>query len=277
MPNVTVGSVEITPLLDSRLLMSPPYFLPDHAAEFVAEYGHEADERGLFAMAVTCFLIRSAGKTMLVDTGIGRRRRPNLPLGHLNDSLKAVGVDPGDIDVVLNTHMHVDHVGWNTFDKEDGTREVFFPKAQFWFQQAEWDYWMQPERLADPANAHLVECVEPLRDTGHIVFAEKEQAIDEHLTYVPTPGHTPGHVAIGIMSQGERAVIVGDASHHPMQLLHPDWSPSFDDDRLLAAKTRDDLFEWVLAENRLMMAGHWQHPGIGRLHRIEGKRQFRAL
>ena len=94
---------------------------------------------------------------------------------------------------------------------------------------------------------------------------------------VPTPGHPPGHVAIGIVSQGERAVIVGDASHHPVQLLHPDWSPAFDNDPLLAGKTREWLLDWAIDEQRLWMAGHWEHPGIGRLLRLDGKRTFRAL
>ncbi|MGE3075546.1 MAG: MBL fold metallo-hydrolase [Dehalococcoidia bacterium] len=277
MPKITIGAVEVTPLLDSRMLMDPRYFIPDHAQQFIDEAEKPEDPRGLYPMAVTCFLLRSAGKTVLVDSGIGRRRRPNMPLGHLNDSLTEAGVRPEDIDIVLNTHLHVDHVGWNTIDKDDGTREIFFPKAQFWFQQGEWDYWMTPERVADPGNAHLRECVEPLRNTGRITFADKEQAIDENLTYVPTPGHTPGHVAIGISSQGERGVIVGDASHHPVQLIHPDWSPSFDVDPIQSAKTRDRLFDWAIDEERTWMAGHWEHPGMGRLVRLEGKRTFRAL
>jgi glyoxylase-like metal-dependent hydrolase (beta-lactamase superfamily II) len=277
MPRVTIGAVEVTPLLDSRLLMDPRMFMPAHADEFVKALGPPDDPRGLYPMAVTCFLLRSAGKTILVDTGIGRRRRPNMPLGNLNDSLAEAGVRPDEVDVVLNTHLHVDHVGWNTIDKDDGTREIFFPKAKFWFQQGEWDFWMTPAKLADPGNAHLVECVEPLKDTGRITFADKEQAIDEHLTFIPTPGHTPGHVAIGIVSQGERAVIVGDASHHAVQLLHPDWSPSFDTDPVLAGKTRAKLFDFAIDEGRTWMAGHWEHPGMGRLARLDGKRTFTAL
>lgn len=277
MDKVRIGAVEVTPLLDCGLLMDPRMFLPAHAEEFVTEYGHLANERGLMTMAITCYLVRSGGKSLLVDTGLGNRRRPNFPIGHLDESLANAGLTPADIDIVLNTHMHIDHVGWNTVDKEDGSRDVFFPNAQFWFQQTEWDYWMQPERMAEAGNAHLVECAEPLRNTGRITFAGGEKAIDENLTYVPTPGHTPGHVAIGIMSQGERAVIVGDASHHPVQLVHPDWSPPFDYDPIQSGKTRERLFDWAIEEDRVWMAGHWEHPGMGRLRRLEGKRSFRAL
>lgn len=276
MQKVTIGSVEVTPLLDTGLLMNPHMFLPKHADQFLAEFPQLADERGLMPMAITCYLVRSAGKNILIDSGIGSRRKPGFPLGHLDEAIANAGLTPADIDIVLNTHMHIDHVGWNTVDK-DGEREIFFPNAQFWFQQQEWDYWMQPERMAEPGNVHLVDCCEPLKDTGRITFADGEKAIDEHLTYVPTPGHTPGHVAIGIMSQGERAVVVGDASHHPVQLVHPDWSPSADYDPVQSANTRDRLFDWAIEEGRTWLAGHWQHPGIGRLVRLEGVRTFRAL
>ena len=277
MVKVSVGAVEVTPLLDTRLLMNPQMFLPEHADEFVAECGHLADQRGLYPMAITCYLVRSDGRNYLVDSGLGNRRRPNFPVGHFDEALSSIGLSPGDIDVVLNTHMHIDHVGWNTVDRDDGTREVFFPNAEFWFQKDEFDFWMQPERMADPGNAHLVECVEPLKGTGRIKLIEDERAIGPNLTYIPTPGHTPGHVAIGIASQGERAVIVGDSSHHPIQLIHPDWSPSFDWDPKLSVTTRERLFDWAIDEERTWIAGHWEHPGVGRLVRLDGTRTFRAL
>jgi glyoxylase-like metal-dependent hydrolase (beta-lactamase superfamily II) len=274
---VRVGDVEILPLVDAPILMDPRYFMPAQAQQFMEEFGHEADERGLFTMSVTCFLVRSAGKTLLVDSGLGPRRRPNFPVGRLDESLRDAGVDPGEIDAVLNTHLHIDHVGWNTVDRDDGTRELFFPNARFVFQRREWDFWMTPEQMAQPGNAHLVECVEPLRDTGRIDFFDGEGAFDENLTFVSTPGHTPGHVAVGIYSAGERAVIIGDASHHPAQLVHPDWSPTFDSDPVQSARTRDRLFDEAAEDGRLWLAGHWPHPGIGRIVRLEGRRVFEAL
>lgn len=277
MLKATVGAVEITPLLDCRLLMNPHNFMPGHGEAILEEYGHVADSRGLLPMAISCYLLRSEGKTILVDSGLGNRRRPQFPLGHLDEAIAEAGLSPADIDIVLNTHMHIDHVGWNTVDRPDGTREVFFPHAEFWYQQVEWEYWMQPERLAEPGNLHLVECVEPLKDTGRVKLVSTETAITADLTYVSTPGHTPGHVAIGIASQGERGVIVGDASHHPVQLLHPDWSPTADWDPVMSGATRDRLFDRAIDEERTWIAGHWEHPGIGRLIRLDGKRQFRAL
>ena len=277
MLKASVGAVEVTPLIDCAILMNPRMFVPGHGEEFAAEFAHMADERGLMPMAVTCYLVRSAGRTYLIDTGLGGRKRPRFPGGHLDQALADAGVAPSDIDVVLNTHMHIDHVGWNTVDAPDGSRVAFFPKAEYWFLEDEWEFWMQPEHLESPGNAHLSECAAPLMEQGRARLVKGETAIDEHLVYIPTPGHTPGHVAIGIASQGERGVVVGDASHHPAQLIHPDWSPSFDWDREMSAKTRDTLFDRAIDEERVWFAGHWEHPGIGRLVRLDGKRQFRAL
>lgn len=277
MNSVSIGNVEITPLQDTAALMNLDYFFPKQATAFAAEFKHLQDERGFLQMSITCYLVRSAGQTIIVDTGVGPRRRSGLPRGHLDDALQQLGVAPSQIDVVLNTHLHVDHVGWNTIDREDGTREIFFSNARFVFHQKEWDYWMTPEHLAQPGNEHLAECVEPLRNSGRISFFEGEAAFDENLTFISTPGHTPGHVAIGIMSAGERAVIIGDASHHPAQLLHPDWSPQPDYDPVQSAQTRDALFDRAITEHRTWIAGHWQYPGIGRIVRLEGKRTFQAL
>lgn len=277
MHKITIGNVEITALLDTPILMNPHQFMPAHAEQMLRENAGSVDERGLMPMAVTCYLVRSGGQTLIVDTGLGNRRRPGFPPGKLDKALAAAGISPTEIGVVLNTHLHIDHVGWNTVEREDGTTEVFFPNARFYFQQAEWDFWMTPTQLEQPHNAHLVECVAPLKDTGRITFVESEQAIDENLTYIPTPGHTPGHVAIGIASSGERGVIVGDSSHHPAQLIHPDWSPSFDTDPILSMQTRDKLFDRAIEEERTWIAGHWEHPGFGRIVRLDGKRVFKAL
>lgn len=277
MQSVSIGDVQVVPLLDTAILMNPRQFLPAQGDQFATEYAHLADERGLMPMAVTCFLVRSAGTNILVDTGLGGRRRPGFPQGHLPEAMQAAGLEPGDIDLVVNTHLHIDHVGWNTVEDEAGKSSIFFPKARWIIQQTEWDYWMQPQFTAEPANAHLVECVAPLMEAGRVELVSGEQPLDQHISFLPSPGHTPGHVAIGIYSQGERGVVIGDASHHPAQLDHPDWSPAFDTDPILSAKTRDQLFDAAIADGRLWLAGHWQHPGIGRIVRLEGKRVFEAL
>jgi glyoxylase-like metal-dependent hydrolase (beta-lactamase superfamily II) len=274
---ITIGNVEVQPLLDTNLLMNPLGFFGSNGEAFLREYAHLANERGLMSVSITCYLLRSAGKTILIDTGLGPRRRPGFPVGHLDDALAEAGVAPSEIETIIHTHLHIDHVGWNFVPDENGNERAFFPNARHLIQQTEWDYWMVPERMAQPDQPQLAECVEPLRNSGRVDFMDGEKAIDENLVFVSTPGHTPGHVAVGIQSAGETAVIIGDASHHPMQLDHPDWSPTADWDPVMAAGTRERLFEAALADQRTWIAGHWQHPGYGRIVRLDGERVFRAL
>ena len=109
----------ITALLDAPFLQNPKVLTPEHAEEMAAEYRETLDERGLCLGAVTCYLLRSAGRLVLVDTGIGPRKRPGFPAGHLDGALRAAGVRPDEIDVVVHTHLHTDHIGWNTYDTDD--------------------------------------------------------------------------------------------------------------------------------------------------------------
>lgn len=277
MHKVNVGSVEITALLDAPFLQNPRVLAPEHAEEMANEFRDSLDERGLAMGAVTCYLVNSAGQLILVDTGIGPRKRPGFPSGHLDEALREVGVRPDDINAVVHTHLHIDHVGWNTFEREDGTPEVFFPNASFVIQQAEWDYWMTPEMLAEPRNAALRECVEPLRNSGRLRFTQGEETFGQHLVFISAPGHTPGHVAVGIADAGERAIVIGDASHHPVHVTHPDWVTPLDWDPAMASASRDRIFDLAADERRLVLAGHWKHPGWGHIVRLDGKRTFRAL
>jgi glyoxylase-like metal-dependent hydrolase (beta-lactamase superfamily II) len=273
---VKVGNVEVLALQDAAAKMNPTWLFPQVADQLIAEWGHLRDERGLLPMSITTYLLRSAGKTILIDTGVGPRRRTALPRGKLDSALESAGISPDEIDTVINTHLHVDHVGWNTVDNEDGTRRIFFPRARWYVQRREIDYWMTPKHLTSD-NAHLRECVEPVVAAGLYSTVDGEQAFDENLTLIPSPGHTPGHMSIGISSAGERAIIVGDASHHPVHLDHPDWSPQVDTDPAQSARTRDRLIEDAIADGRTWLAGHWPYPGMGRLVRLEGKRVFQAV
>ena len=276
MDKVTIGNVTITPIQDTAILTNPRQFMPDHGDQFAEEYKHQADERGLMPMSITSYLVRSSGKNVLVDTGLGNRKRTGFPIGKLDVALKEAGIAPGDIDLVIHTHLHIDHTGWNTVDAADGSKQIFFTNAKFLVQQVEWDYWMQPKFVNDPSHPHLADTVEPLTNSGRLEFVRGESAIDENLVFVHSPGHTPGHVCVGIQSAGEKAIIIGDASHHPVQLDHPDWSPAFDADPTVSAKTRDKLFDMAAADGRTWIAGHWAFPGVGRIVRVEGKRVFQA-
>ncbi len=277
MPKVSVGSVEITALLDAPFLQNPKVIAPEHSEQMAEEFRDSLDERGLAMGAVTCYLVNDGGRLILVDTGIGPRKRPGFPSGRLDHALQEAGVRPDEIDAVVHTHLHIDHIGWNTFDADDGANTVFFPNATFVIQRAEWDFWMTPEMLAEPRNEALRECVEPLRNGAQLQLTASEETFGEHLVFLSAPGHTPGHIAVGIADGAERAVIIGDASHHPVHVAHPEWVTPLDWDPAMSSASRDRLFDMAADEGRLVLGGHWKHPGWGHIVRLEGKRSFRAL
>jgi glyoxylase-like metal-dependent hydrolase (beta-lactamase superfamily II) len=274
---IAIGNVQITPVVDAYLTLDarqaavgvPPSVVAASTPGLV-------DEAGQMHLPVICHVLRSGGEVIVVDSGIGRRQRPGWPIGELDAGLRRVGVDPADVAIVVNSHMHGDHVGWNTVDDVNGVPRPFFPNARYVFQRTEWNHWIQPDRLAAVGNEHLSECVASLVDQANLDIVRSDAAISPELNFVPTPGHTPGHVAIGVSSSGERALIVGDATHYLGQLNHPDWSPAWDLDPVEAARTRSKLFEAFEGDPAgLLFTSHWPFPGAGRIVRVRGKRVFR--
>ncbi len=272
-----VGDITVVPLLDAVLDNPVTEAVPGIPAEVLRQrFPDLARADGVLALPVTCYLVRSAGRTILVDTGIGPRPRGDWPVGVLDRELASAGVSADAVDVVVNTHFHGDHVGWNTIDDPDGVPKPTFGRARYYVQDAEWRHWSEPSRLFGPDARHVRECVAPLFDTADVVIAGPTSAITRDVTLVPLPGHTPGHVGVLIQSRGERAIVIGDASHYLAQIEEPGWSPVWDHDRRAAAATRAALFDALEADGSLAMAGHWPHPGAGRLIRVAGRRVFAA-
>ncbi len=273
---IRVGDIDVTALLDSVVLCDARQFLPLFGQEMLLSYG-DAAEAPLVRLPTTCFLARSGSKNILFDTGIGNRGRSGEAMGYLDRRLREIRVAPEDIDLVVNTHMHNDHVGWNTVDDERGTAVPFFPSATFLFQAAEADHWLRPERIDQPGHQHLRQCVMALAEAGKAKFCSADESIDRQINFVSTPGHTPGHVAIGIYSAGERAMILGDVTHYQAQLDHPEWSPVWDTDPKQSAATRQRMFEELSSSGSVVAAGHWPYPGFGRILQVEHTRIFQAV
>jgi glyoxylase-like metal-dependent hydrolase (beta-lactamase superfamily II) len=223
------------------------------------------------------YLIRADGRTILVDTGLGPRPAdtPDVPWGTLLRDFQAKGVRPDEVDLVVLTHLHRDHVGWNLTDA--GGRWVpTFPNARYWVSTRDWEACHRPD-VQPTRFPNAPTCVWPLADLGLVEFMDGEHSVTPSLTAMPTPGHTPGHMSILVASRGERALVLGDAAHSPVQIQEPDWVSRADMDPELTRQTRKALIERLEREQILVAAGHFQAPGFGRIVRLDGRRYWRGL
>lgn len=274
---VRVGNVEILALSDGMLEFDLCNFFPTIPEEQWTPYeAHLHDHKVRFNLG--SYLIRSDGRTILVDTGLGPRPAdvPDPGWGRLMHDFQANGVRAEEIDMVVMTHLHRDHVGWN-LTSEGGKYVPTFPNARYWMTEKDWrachEPDVQPQRFPNAPT-----CVWPLEELGLIEFMRDEHPLTRDLTAVPTPGHTPGHVSLLITSQGERALVLGDAAHSPVQLIdEPDWVSRADMDPELTRQTRKALADRLERERILVAAGHFPAPGFGRVVRLEGRRYWRGL
>lgn len=274
---ILVGKAELIALQDSWTKKEPGGFFEGVDAAAWAPYREWLDDDGLLAHNFGSFLIRSHGKTMLVDTGLGQW--PNdVDLQHPSSLLEVMheaGFSPGDIDLVLFTHLHWDHTGWNTRG-EDGALELTFPNARYVAQQTEYDYWTGPGDK--PSNGPDYDRVlAPIIAADRLELVSGEYAATREVVAVPTPGHTPGHVSFAVISGGEKAYILGDAAHKPVQLSEPDWYPGFDLDPVESTKSRRMLFDRAEEEGALLAGGHFAFPSMGYPTHVDGRRSFRYV
>ncbi|MFE0512483.1 MBL fold metallo-hydrolase [Streptomyces sp. NPDC058964] len=278
-----IGDVEVLRIVEWRGSFLPArQLVPGVAPETWKEYEGQLapdhwDPVGDRAMsALQTWVLRSGGRTVLVDTGVGKgRERPGNPLFHqrqgdLPGLLERAGVNPGDVDVVVNTHIHADHVGWNTHEVE-GEWVPTFPNARYLLPAAD-DVHFGPENgYAGGARAddRLIyeDSVAPVHRAGLAERWEGEYRIDEHLTLEPAPGHTPGSSVLRLVSHGERAVFVGDLLHSPVQVLRPECNSCFCLDPRGAAASRSRILERAAQDKELVVPAHFGGDGAVEVRR----------
>ena len=271
MPTLSVGTARIEAVSDGYLDEEREHFFPDLAATAFAAHP-EALVDGKLRFPLTSYLIRTSGRTVLVDTGLGPRLRGGRAgvTGLLPGALTALGVAPEQVDTVLFTHLHFDHVGWNCVEREGGWAPRF-PNARYLIHRPEWERW------STESFRYLAEQVQPLFQTHHV------QLIDDGCEPVPgvqvlnTPGHTAGHISILVYSSGEGGVITGDAAHTPLELEQPDCSPAIDEDPAQSAASRSMLVQRIEAEGLLVLGGHFPPPHAGRVLRVGPRRVYQPL
>ena len=282
---LTVGNVEILSLNDNESTLPLSDVFPDVPAEAWAPYQqrYPSGFRGDHLLAhFECYLIRSEGQTILVDTGLGGAATNPHSIeamvggteGRLMRELESAGVNPADIDTVFFSHLHFDHVGWNLTHAPDAPARATFPNARYVAHQADWEVFQLPE-VMELFPPHWDQTLGPLQDLGVLELLTGERALTGEVTAIPTPGHTPGSMSLAIVSGGQRAYILGDVFHGPTQVTETDWRFSFDMDADQGAATRAAMIDRAESEDAIMAICH--HGGFGRVIRTEGRRYWQLV
>ncbi|RUQ21739.1 MBL fold metallo-hydrolase [Kocuria sp. HSID16901] len=273
----TVGDVSIHRVEETQLPAEiGQWLLPNVDPQSISVNGHQTRTGGI-ASGTHSFAMTSQGRKIVVDTGIGNAKtRDNPAWDHLQtpyiERLTAAGFAPETVDLVLLTHLHADHVGWNT-TWSDGEWVPTFSRATYVMSHAEREYWSTTD--VEVARAVMIDdSVKPLEKRDMLSTPRIPPAgldITSEVRLIPTPGHTPGHLSVLIHSEGQQAIISGDALHHSIQLEHPEINASVDINADQAASTRFKLLTWAAEEQILLLGSHFPAPSGGYV-RAEGKK-----
>ncbi|MBR0698126.1 MBL fold metallo-hydrolase [Bradyrhizobium lablabi] len=268
----TVGKVRITKVVELETIGSTRFILPLAGREEIQSLRwlipHFATEEGRLKMSIHSLMVETPDRRIIVDTGLGndKQGRKVPTWNNRNDpflqTLTAAGFAPDSIDTVLCTHLHVDHVGWNT-KLVEGRWVPTFPNAAYVFGKTEYEYWRdyrdEPDKVAVFADS-----VKPIADAGKVELVPSDHRLTDEITLIPTPGHSPGHMSIHIKSDGQEGLLSGDVAHHPCQMAHLDWSSTADFDQGQSAKTRRELFSRFADTPTLVIGGHFNAGHIKR-------------
>jgi glyoxylase-like metal-dependent hydrolase (beta-lactamase superfamily II) len=260
--SLDLGGITLTYVPDGEFRAEPGLAYPRGHDAMLSDGLDVLDDDGMLVLSIGAVLIRTSERRVLVDAGIGRRTIPLVRPGTRRDAfmrggmllenLRALGVEPGEIDAVLLTHLHADHVGW--IGNEDADGVPTFANAEYWLDEAEWEFWNRPE--------NSVEAVAPRPHELALIDARRRRLVEgaaplDGVTAVATTGHTPGHHAFAVQGSHTRALIVGDAVHCPGEMLHPDVVWVGDHDATEAVRTRHDIRDMVGTQDVVLVGPHF--------------------
>ena len=239
------------------------------------------DERHRMTLALNSMLVRSGGRLVLIETGVGdktggaRRQASPLEAGNLMTALDGLGVRPEEVDVVINTHLHADHCGWNTCIVDEALVPTF-PNATYFVMREEWEAALAPDERT--RATYLEPNLLPLAEHDRLNLVEGETRVTDEITIVPAPGHSAGHAAVVLASAGETAVYIGDVVQAAVQLERTAWVSAFDILPLVTMRTKRALVERAIEAGTLIVSPHVAFPGVGRVERTaEGYRRWQAV
>ncbi|QUR69371.1 MBL fold metallo-hydrolase [Mycobacterium spongiae] len=298
---IQIGSTTVTSVYEQDVIglsNTIPSAAPDALAELAWLDDRFVDATGELLGVVQAFVVEHGGKLVVVDTCVGDNKEnvvvpewAHRRTGFLERFLKA-GFNPADVDAVVCTHLHMDHVGWNTF--LDGDRwKPTFPNSRYLFARREHDHWraqsqssptdpsdvggdLEPwaQRVSKTQVAVYQESVQPIVDAGLALLVDMDHVLVPGLRLVPTPGHTPGHVAVEITSGGEKAFLSGDSFHHPCQIAHPEWANAADENPAASTGTRRMVLHELADSETLFIGSHFPEPVAGTIARDADSYRF---
>lgn len=273
-----IGDIKVTRIVEMEVTGGSRFILPDATREACLDYSwmqpHFMDASGNLVMSIHALVIEVEDRRIIVDTCVGNDKQRSIPnwsnlqTNFLGD-MEGIGYPAESIDTVLCTHLHVDHVGWNT-RLVDGRWVPTFANARYLIGKEEWNYWDENE---DPTSYGSVmdDSVRPVIDAGLVDLVSTAHVVAPGVRLEPTPGHTPGHVSVCLSSRGSEAVITGDCIHHPCQITRTDWCSSADYDKDQGRTTREEFLERFVETDVLIIGTHFATPTAGYIrHYSEG-------
>ena len=279
---MNVGGVEIIALSDMSLPFPMPLtqLFPGPSLEAWAPYKErypDAFVQDHMLIEIGCYLVRSQGETVLIDTGYGPGPIESIGgrEGELMADLAAKNINPQEINTVFLSHLHLDHVGWNVVE-QGNTLVPAFPNARYVVHQADLDHFRRPDIQAESTFPFMDRCVESVASLGLLDTLTEDTDLTSEIRALHTPGHTPGHMSILVSSGGEQALIQGDVLVHPAQVTEDDWNCHFDYDWPVATETRRKILAQVETDGTPVISCHFPAPGFGKVTRREGRRYWQA-
>jgi len=265
-----VGDVSICVIPEVDVELPATMFFPAATIAEIADIGwlyprFMTDNHDL-KLRMQAFVVETPDRLIVVDTCYGNdKQRPgdtNMLATPFLERFGQAGYDPEKVDTVLCTHLHVDHVGWNT-RLVGGKWVPTFPNARYLIARVEHENWSPADR--EMVGDYYTDSIQPIFDAGLVDLVETDHRVAPEVSLIPTPGHTVGHVSIAIASQGEEALITGDFIHHPAQLARPEWSAFIDHDGDRARETRLAVWEKLAGSDALLCGSHFMPPVAGRI------------